>query len=70
MAEEQIDILEERLSLYRLQKQRVELDTKIEKALNKTFPSLNQDLRLLREMLDDVQKAQGNSNDHGYFPEL
>jgi len=46
------------------------MDTAIEQLLKKTFPSLNQDLRLLREMLNDVEEVQNQSNDNSIIPDL
>ena len=70
MAQETIDILQERLKLYRLQENRVDLDAGIEKKLGKTFPSLNQDIRLLREMLTDLDQIQNRKTDHKQIPEI
>ena len=53
-----IDVLKEKTELYTTQKKRVMLDVEIESRLRKTFPTLSQDVRLLNEILDDVQRLQ------------
>lgn len=49
----------ERMWLYKMQKKRVQMDHELEERLKKTFPSLNQDVRLLKELLDDLETEQG-----------
>lgn len=58
MSDETMDVLKEKLWLYKTQKDRVKLDVDIESKLRKTFPTLSQDVRLLNEILDDVQRLQ------------
>ena len=70
MSEERIDVLEERLSLYKMQKVRVNLDANIELKLRKTFPSLNQDIRLLNEMLTDLELIQDRKSEHALIPDV
>lgn len=55
---ENVNIADERMALYQLQKTRVDLDHVIEQKLRKTFPSLSQDIRLLNELLDKVEDDQ------------
>lgn len=52
-----MDIMTERKWLYELQKKRVTLDHEIEKKLSKTFPSLTNDIRVMKELLDDMEQA-------------
>jgi len=57
---ETLNIAEERLKLYELQRSRVDLDHSIELRLKKTFPSLTQDVRVMKELLDDLEDDQRN----------
>lgn len=70
MAQELIDVLSERIEIYKLQKARVQLDSDIELKLKKTFPSLNQDVRLLHEMLDEINTMQNKKIDNNLIPEI
>ena len=58
MTDKPIDILDETEALYRMQKQRVAMDAQWEEKLQKTFPSLNQDVRLLKELLTDLESRR------------
>ena len=44
--------------LYEMQRERVKMDFEIEKKLQKTFPSLSNDVRILRDLLNDLESAQ------------
>ena len=48
--------------LYEMQRERVKIDVAIEKKLKKTFPSLSQDIRILKELLDDLDEAQKSAH--------
>lgn len=58
MAEDRFNILNETINLYRLQKARVKMDFAMEKTMKKTFPALSNDIRLLKEILEDLQARQ------------
>ena len=53
-----MDILKETEALYLLQKKRVDIDAQWEEQLKKTFPSLNQDVRLLKDILTDLERRR------------
>ena len=55
---EKFDILKETIELYRLQKERVEIDFNMEKMLKKTFPALSNDVRVLKDLLTDIEARQ------------
>jgi hypothetical protein len=56
--EPRIDALDEQLKLYRMQRERVSIDYKIEKSMKKIMPTLSADVRLLQEMFDRVREMQ------------
>jgi hypothetical protein len=56
-----MDVLRETQDLYQMQKNRVKMDVEWEQKMQKTFPSLNQDIRLLKEMLDDYERRKAEA---------
>lgn len=50
--------LEETRWLYRLQKERLEIDTKIETRMGKLMPSVSNDVRVAWEMLREIKAIE------------
>ena len=61
-----MDVMKEKKWLYELQKKRVTMDHEIEQKLHKTFPSLTNDIRVMKELLDDMERAEDQQKDMNY----
>ena len=64
-----MNILKETTELYRVQKERVEMDLEWERKMKKTFPSLNQDIRLLKEILSDLERRSSEVETTNVIPD-
>lgn len=54
-----LDVLAEARRTYLIQAKRIEMDHEIEKKMGKTLPTLTQDMRTARELLDLINDLQG-----------
>jgi hypothetical protein len=53
-----LDVMDEMTKLYQIQMKRIEIDHDLEKAAKKLIPSLNQEIREARGILESIQKMK------------
>jgi hypothetical protein len=54
-----MDVLVELRRIYDIQAKRIEIDHEVEKRIGKSLPTVTQDVRTAREILDLIHKLQG-----------